>query len=117
MAAKNFRHDLIRGPVRMKAGDELDIIREGQVINLVRPGPGHVYASKGAAVEVRDPRKVFVVDAKLGAAFVLKARLRIERPNDAWLAFPAVRHPGDSARGGTFTPEELVGTRAPGSCC
>ena len=56
----------------------LDIVRDGKVINLVHPEPGHAYASKSGAVEVRDPRKVFAMDAKLGAEFTVKARMRID---------------------------------------
>jgi len=70
---------LLLAPVGALHAASLDIVREGKVINLVHPEPGHVYASKSGAVEVRDPRKVFALDAKLGAEFVVKARLRIER--------------------------------------
>ena len=70
---------LLLAPLAALHAASLDIIREGKVLNLVHPEQGHVYASKGGAVELRDPRKVFAVDAKLGAEFVVKARLRIER--------------------------------------
>lgn len=70
---------LLLAPLAAVHAATLEIVRDGKVINLVHPEPGHVYASKGGAVEVRDPRKVFAVDAKLGAEFVVKARLRIER--------------------------------------
>jgi hypothetical protein len=70
---------LLLAPLAALHAASLDIVREGKVINLVHPEPGHVYASKDGAVEVRDPRKVFVLDAKLGVEFVLKARLRIEK--------------------------------------
>ena len=56
----------------------LDIVRDGKVINLVHPEPGHVYQSKAGAVEVRDPRKIFALDAKLGNEFTVRARMRIE---------------------------------------
>lgn len=57
----------------------LDIVREGKVLNLVHPEPGHAYASKQGSAEVRDPRRIFAIDAKLGPIFTLKARMRIER--------------------------------------
>jgi hypothetical protein len=69
---------LLLAPLAALHAAELDIIREGKVINLVHPEPGHAYASKNGAVEVRDPRKVFAMDAKLGVEFTVKARMRID---------------------------------------
>ncbi|MEY3911202.1 MAG: hypothetical protein RJA37_1261 [Verrucomicrobiota bacterium] len=69
---------LLLAPLAALNAAELDIIREGKVINLVHPEPGHAYASKNGAVEVRDPRKVFTMDAKLGGEFIMKARMRID---------------------------------------
>ena len=69
---------LLLAPFTALHAAELDIIREGKVINLVHPEPGHAYASKDGAVEVRDPRKIFAMDANLGAEFTVKARMRID---------------------------------------
>jgi hypothetical protein len=69
---------LLLAPSASLDAADLDIVREGKVINLVHPEPGHSYASKNGAVEVRDPRKVFALDAKLGAEFTVKAPLRID---------------------------------------
>jgi hypothetical protein len=69
---------LLLAPLAALNAGELDIVREGKVINVVHPEPGHSYASKNGAVEVRDPRKVFAIDAKIGAEFTVKARMRIE---------------------------------------
>jgi hypothetical protein len=69
---------LLLAPLAALNAAELEIVREGKVINLVHPEPGHAYASKNGAVEVRDPRKVFAMDAKLGAEFTVRARMRID---------------------------------------
>jgi hypothetical protein len=68
---------LLAAPASLQAGS-LDIVREGRAINLVHPEPGHAYGNKQGALEVRDPRKTFALDVKLGAEFVVKARMRIE---------------------------------------
>jgi hypothetical protein len=69
---------LLVTPLTALHAASLDIVRDGKVINLVHPEPGHPYPNKNGAVEVRDPRKVFSLDAKLGNEFTVKARLRIE---------------------------------------
>jgi len=74
-----FLAALLVAPLAAVRASELDIVRDGKVVNLVHPEPAHAYASKDGAVEVRDPRKVFAIDAKLGAEFTMKARMRIER--------------------------------------
>jgi hypothetical protein len=52
---------LLLAPLAALHAADLDIVREGKVINLVHPEPGHSYASKNGEVEVRDPRKVFAM--------------------------------------------------------
>jgi hypothetical protein len=69
---------LLFGSLAKSHAAELDIIRDGKVINLVHPEPGHAYASKNGTAEVRDSRKIFAMDAKLGAEFTVKARMRID---------------------------------------
>jgi hypothetical protein len=69
---------LLLAPSASLDAADLNIVREGKVINLVHPEPGNSYASKNGAVEVRDPRKVFAMDAKLGTEFTVKARISIE---------------------------------------
>ena len=59
--------------------ETLDIVRDGKIINLVHPEPGHEYAKKNGAVQLRDSRRVFAINARLGSEFHLKARIRIER--------------------------------------
>lgn len=70
---------LILAPFGSMHAASLDIVSQGKVIHLVHPEPGHAYPSKNGAVEIRDPRRTFAIDAKLGSSFVLKARMRIER--------------------------------------
>ncbi|MFM7114508.1 MAG: exo-alpha-sialidase [Planctomycetota bacterium] len=64
---------------REARASSLDIVKDGKVINLVHPEPGHAFGSRQGTAEVRDARRVFVMDAKLGQDFVVKGRLRIER--------------------------------------
>ncbi len=69
---------LLLAPIVALRGASLDIVRDGKVLNIVHPEPGHAYANRNGAVEVRDPRKVFALDAKLGAEFTVKVRMRID---------------------------------------
>ena len=69
---------LLLTPLSALPAASLDIVRDGKIINLVHPEPGHPYPSRNGAVEVRDPRKVFALDAKLGSEFAVRARMRID---------------------------------------
>jgi hypothetical protein len=68
---------LLAAPASFYAAS-LEIVREGLAVNLVHSELGHVYGHKQGALKVRDTRKTLALNAKLGAEFAVKARMRID---------------------------------------